>query len=45
MSIKRESKHLQEDFLQIVKDYLDDSKPIILKELEIRFGTRNIVRV
>jgi len=44
MSIKRESKQLQENFLQIVKDYLDDSKPITIKELEIRFGTRNIKR-
>ena len=42
MSIKNEKQQLQERFLKIVTEYLDDSKPLNTKELEVRFGTRGI---
>ena len=42
MSVKNEKQKLQENFLKIVTEYLDDSKPLNTKELEIRFGTRGI---
>ena len=42
MSKRNEKQQLQENFLKIVTEYLDDSKPLNTKELEIRFGTRGI---
>lgn len=42
MSKRNEKQQLQENFLKIVKEYLDDSKPLNTKELEVRFGTRGI---
>ena len=44
MSVKNEKQQLQERFLKIVTEYLDDSKPLNTKELEVRFGTRGIKR-
>ena len=42
MSIKKEKQQLQDNFLKLVTEYLDETKPLDLKELEIRFGTRGI---
>ena len=44
MSIEREKKDSQQEFLKLVTEYLDASKPLSVKELEVRFGTRGIKR-
>ena len=44
MSVEKEKKDSQQELIKLVTEYLDESKSLFTKELEVRFGTRGIKR-